>query len=389
MPTVTYLDNAATTWPKPRAVTKAVLHFMEKVGANPGRSGHRLSIAAARLVCRAREEIATLFACDDPLRVILCPNGTAALNLALHGLLRPGDHVVCTSMEHNSVMRPLRALEQQGVVLTVVQCSPLGELAVDEVERALTPRTRLIVATHASNVVGTLLPIDELVHVAGRHNALLLVDAAQTAGAIPIDLRQTPVDLLAFTGHKALFGPTGTGGLVVGPRVPLAEFSPLLQGGTGSMSEAEFQPDFLPDKYESGTPNVAGFAGLAAGVRWVRTRGVEAIRAHEQNLTARLLSGLKNIAHVRVYGPDDPSRRLPVVLFNVEGQDPGLVAHRLDREYGIMCRPGLQCAPMAHKTLGTFPHGGVRFSLSVFNTRHHVDRALRAVAAIAGESGEE
>jgi len=292
-------------------------------------------------------------------------------------------------MEHNSVMRPLRALEQQGVVLTVVQCSPLGELAVDEVERALTPRTRLIVATHASNVVGTLLPIDELVHVARRHNALLLVDAAQTAGAIPIDLRQTPVDLLAFTGHKALFGPTGTGGLVVGPRVPLAEFSPLLQGGTGSMSEAEFQPDFLPDKYESGTPNVAGFAGLAAGVRWVRTRGVEAIRAHDQNLTARLLSGLRNIAHVRVYGPDDPSRRLPVVLFNVEGQDPGLVAYRLDREYGIMCRPGLQCAPMAHKTLGTFPHGGVRFSLSVFNTRHHVDRALRAVAAIAGESDEE
>ncbi|MGQ9851780.1 MAG: aminotransferase class V-fold PLP-dependent enzyme [Candidatus Oleimicrobiaceae bacterium] len=384
MPKLVYLDNAATTWPKPRAVTKAMAHFMEKVGANPGRSGHRLSVAAARLLYQARQEIAALLGCDDPLRIVFCANGTAALNIALHGLLRPGDHAVCTSMEHNSVMRPLRALEQQGVLVSIVQCPPSGELPVEAVERSLTPRTRLVVATHASNVVGTLLPLDQLVEVARRHEVLLLVDAAQTTGAIPIDLRRTPVDLLAFTGHKSLFGPPGTGGLIIGPRVPLQEFPPLLQGGTGSLSEAEYQPDFLPDKYESGTPNVAGIAGLAAGAHWVRKHGVEEIRAHEEALTAQLLSGLKELAGVTVYGPDDPSCRLAVVLFNVHGQDPALVAHRLDKEHGIMCRPGLQCAPIAHKTLGTFPKGGVRFSLSAFTTRRDVERALRAVAAIAG-----
>ncbi len=384
MPELIYLDNAATTWPKPRAVTRAMARFMEKVGANPGRSGHRLSVAAARLVYQARQEIAALLGCEDPLRVVFCANGTAALNMALHGLLRPGDHAVCTSMEHNSVMRPLGALQQQGVLVSVVQCSSAGELPVEAVEHSLTPRTRLIVATHGSNVVGTLFPLAELVEVARRHEVLLLVDAAQTAGAILIDLRRTPVDLLAFTGHKALFGPPGTGGLIIGPRVPVQEFPPLFQGGTGSLSESEYQPDFLPDKYESGTPNVVGIAGLAAGVQWVRRRGVEAIRAHEQAVTAHLLSGLKELAGVTVYGPDDPSRRLPVVLFNVDGQDPALGAHLLDKKYGIMCRPGLQCAPVAHKTLGTFPKGGVRFSLSAFTTRRQVERALRAVAVIAG-----
>lgn len=230
MPKLVYLDNAATTWPKPRAVTKAMAHFMERVGANPGRSGHRLSVAAACLLYQARQEIAALLGCHDPLRVVFCANATAALNIALHGLLRLGDHAVRTSMEHNSVMRPLRALEQQEVLVSVVQCLPSGELPVEAVERSLNPRTRLLVATHASNVVRTLLPLDELVDVARRHEVLLLVDAAQGAGAIPIDLRRTPVDLLAFTGHKALFGPPGTGGLIIGQRVPLQELTPLFQG---------------------------------------------------------------------------------------------------------------------------------------------------------------
>ncbi|MCR4440507.1 MAG: aminotransferase class V-fold PLP-dependent enzyme [bacterium] len=379
-----YLDNAATTWPKPPAVRQAMVQFMDKVGANPGRSGHRMSLAAARLLYRGREEIAALVGCDDPLRVVFCANATAALNLALHGLLNPGDHVVCTSMEHNSVMRPLRVLEQGGVLLTVVQCSVTGELTCAAVEQAITPRTRLIVATHASNAVGTLLPVDELAQLATKRNVLLLVDAAQTLGAIPLDLRQTPIDLLAFTGHKALFGPMGTGGLVIGPRVPLSALKPLLQGGTGSRSEEEEQPDFLPDKYESGTPNVVGVAGLAAGVRWLRRQGVETIRAREEKLTAHLLSGLKNVAGVTIYGPDSAARRAPVVLFNVEGKDPAVVAQRLDRQYGIMCRPGLHCAPRAHRTIGTFPQGAVRFSLSAFTTRRQIERAVQAVARIAG-----
>ncbi|MBC7185462.1 MAG: aminotransferase class V-fold PLP-dependent enzyme [Calditrichaeota bacterium] len=384
MPEYIYLDNAATTWPKPPAVRRAMLQFMDKVGANPGRSGHRLSVAAARLFYRGREEIAALVGCDDPLRVVFCANATAALNQALHGLLNPGDHVVCTSMEHNSVMRPLHAMVQRGVLLTVAPCSVTGELACAAVEQAITPRTRLIVATHASNAVGTILPVGELAKLARRRNVLLLVDAAQTLGAIPLDLRQTPIDLLAFTGHKALFGPMGTGGLVIGPRVPLSELRPLLQGGTGSRSEEEEQPDFLPDKYESGTPNVVGIAGLAAGVRWLRRQGVEAIRAREEELTSQLFSGLKNIPGVTVYGPDSVARRAPVVLFNIEGRDPAWVAQRLDREYGIMCRPGLHCAPRAHKTIGTFPRGAVRFSLSAFTTRLQIERAVQAVARIAG-----
>ncbi len=380
-----YFDNAATTWPKPKAVSRAMVRFLEEVGANPGRSGHRLSVAAARVVYRAREEVAALLGCDDPLRVVFCANGTTALNFALHGLVRPGDHVVCTSMEHNSVMRPLRSLERHRVEVTVVRCMPSGDLPLAEVEKALSARTRLIVATHASNVVGTLMPVDELVQLARRRNVLLLVDAAQSAGAVPIDLRRMPIDLLAFTGHKALFGPTGTGGLVIGPRVPLEQFAPLIQGGTGSRSEEEVQPEFLPDKFESGTANAVGLAGLVAGVRWLRSRTVEAIREREIALTARLLAGLLDSPRVTVHGPLDPAARLPVVLFNVDGQDPGVLARRLDREFGIMCRPGLHCAPRAHMTIGTFPRGGVRFSLSALCTQGQVDAALRAVRRIARE----
>ncbi|MDZ7386750.1 MAG: aminotransferase class V-fold PLP-dependent enzyme [candidate division KSB1 bacterium] len=382
-----YFDNAATSWPKPNVVQRAMVRFMEGVGANPGRSGHRLSLVAARVVYRAREEIAELVGCEDPLRVVFCANGTTALNFALHGLLRPGDHVVCTSMEHNSVMRPLRTLEQRGVELTVVPCSPTGELQLFELEQTLTARTRLIVATHASNVVGTLLSVEGLVEVARRRKVLLLVDAAQSAGALPIDLRRAPVDLLAFTGHKALFGPTGTGGLVIGPQVPVDEFGALIQGGTGSRSEEEVQPEFLPDKFESGTVNVVGLAGLAAGVHWVRSRTVEAIREQEMALTARLLEGLREIPGVVVYGTQDVAQRLPVVLFNIEGCDPGVVGERLDREFGIMCRTGLHCAPSAHRTIGTFPHGGVRFSLSALCTQRQVDAALRAVRQLAKERG--
>ncbi|MGB9776329.1 MAG: aminotransferase class V-fold PLP-dependent enzyme [Anaerolineae bacterium] len=379
-----YLDNAATSWPKPPGVLAAMARFLTEVGANPGRSGHRLSVEAGRIVYAAREAVAELFHAPDPLRVVFGMNATEGLNLALRGLLRPGDHVVTSSMEHNSVMRPLRALEREGVEVTVVPCSAEGFLDPQAVLSALRPNTRLVVLNHASNVTGTILPVAEVGRALQQMNGpLLVVDAAQSGGAVPIDMQADGMDLLAFTGHKSLYGPTGTGGLIIGERVPLEEFRPLIRGGTGSRSEHEEQPDFLPDMCESGTPNAVGLAGLEAGVRWVLERGVEAIRAHEMELTQRLLDGLREIPGVTVYGPTDARRRTAVVSFNIAGMEPSEVGMRLDEEYGIMCRVGLHCAPAAHRTIGTFPSGTVRFALGAFSTREEVDAALWAVARLA------
>ncbi len=381
-----YLDNAATSWPKPPQVLAAMARFLTEVGANPGRSGHRLSVEAGRIVYAAREAVAELFHAPDPLRVVFGMNATEGLNLALRGLLRPGDHVVTSSMEHNSVMRPLRALEREGVSVTVVPCSPEGFLDPRAVLEALRPETRLVVLNHASNVTGTLLPVAEVGRALQRMGGpLLLVDAAQSGGAVPIDMQADGIDLLAFTGHKSLYGPMGTGGLIIGERVPLEEFRPLLRGGTGSRSEWEEQPDFLPDMCESGTPNGVGLAGLEAGVRWVLEQGVEAIRAHEVELSQHLSDGLREIPGVTVYGPDDAHLRTAVVSFNIAGMELSEVGMRLDEEFGIMCRVGLHCAPAAHRTIGTFPVGTVRFALGAFNTREEVDAALRAVARLARE----
>jgi len=380
-----YFDNTATSWPKPPGVVEAMVHFMNEVGANPGRSGHRLSVEAGRTVYDAREVMAELFNAPDPLRVVFCLNATEALNLALQGLLRPGDHVITSSMEHNSVMRPLRALERRGVEVTVVRCLTEGFLDPVDIEAAIKRSTKMIVLNHASNVVGTILPIAEAGEIAHRHGLLLLVDAAQTAGAYPIDVEADKIDLLAFTGHKSLYGPMGTGGLYIGERVNLKEFEPLKRGGTGSRSELEKQPDFLPDMCESGTPNAVGLAGLAAGVRWVLERGVEAIRAHEVELAQRLIDGLRDIPGVTVYGGLDATRQTATVSFNIAGMEPSEVGLRLDEEYGILCRVGLHCAPAAHKTIGTFPIGTVRFGLGVFNTLEEVDAAVAAVGQLAQE----
>jgi cysteine desulfurase/selenocysteine lyase len=383
-----YFDNAATSWPKPPGVAEAMVHFLDQVGANAGRSGHRLSLQAGRIVYEAREAVAEILNASDPLRVVFGANVTEALNLALHGLLRPGDHVVTSSMEHNSVMRPLRALAAghpgEGIQLTVVSCSAEGFLDPARLEAAIRPETAMMVLNHASNVCGSLLPVREAGAIARQHGCLLLVDAAQTAGAYPIDVRRDEIDLLAFTGHKALGGPMGTGGLFIGERVDLDRFSPLKRGGTGSRSEREEQPDFLPDMCESGTPNVVGLAGLAAGVRWVLGQGVDAVRQHEIALTQLLIDGLREIPGVTVYGGLDATRQTATISFNVSGLEPSEVGLRLDDEYELMCRVGLHCAPAAHKTLGTFPRGTVRFGLSVFNTPGEVGAALRAVREIAG-----
>jgi len=380
-----YFDNAATSWPKPPGVAEAMVHYLDHVGANPGRSGHRLSVEAGRIVYGAREAVASLFHAPDPLRVVLTANVTEALNLALLGLLRPGDHVVTSSMEHNSVMRPLRALEQRGVALTVVPCTHQGMLDPADVEAAIRPDTRMIALNHASNVVGTLLPVREVGHIARGHGLWLLVDAAQTAGAYPIDVQVDRIDLLAFTGHKSLYGPMGTGGLVIGERVDVAMMEPLKRGGTGSNSEHEAQPTFLPDLCESGTPNAVGLAGLGAGLQWLQERGIDAVRAHEAALTQQLIEGLRAIPGVTVYGPLDAGQQVATVSFTVEGLETSQIGLILDEEHGIMCRVGLHCAPAAHKTIGTFPNGTVRFGLGAINTAEEVSAALAAVRAVVQE----
>ena len=382
-----YLDHAATSWPKPREVIQAMSNFLENAGGNPGRSGHRLSISAARIVFSAREAVAELFQISDPMRVIFTHNVTYAINLALRGLLKPGDRVVTTSMEHNSVMRPLRALEKDGVQLDVVRCEPDGRLDLDAMRKAITTGTRLVAMTHASNVVGTIMPVREVANLAHQAGAYLLVDAAQTAGVIPIDQSAQGIDLLAFTGHKGLYGPTGTGGLVLGERVDITELEPLVRGGTGSRSEFEEQPDMLPDKYESGTPNGVGIAGLGAGIRWVQSRGVESIRAREAELNELLISGLQNIPGVTVYGTRNPAEMTAVVSCRIAGQHVSEVGLRLDDEYGILCRVGLHCAPSAHKTIGTFPEGTIRLAPGIFTSLEDIRICISALERIASHHG--
>ena len=380
-----YLDNAATSWPKPPGVAAAISSFLEEIGANPGRSAHRTSVQAARIIYETRQAVADLFNAPDPLRVVFGHNITDALNQALHGLLQPGDHVVTSSMEHNSVMRPLRQLEKQGLELTCVPCAPDGTLQAERVEDALRPNTRLIALNHASNVCGTFLPVREVGEIALRYGLLFLVDTAQTAGAYPIDMQDSCIDLLAFTGHKSLYGPTGTGGLVIGERVNEKNLRPIRQGGTGSRSEFEHQPDFLPDMLESGTANTAGLAGLRAGLAWLNGQGLENIRRHEEHLCALLMEGLAGIAGVSVYGTGQASRQAATVAFNLHGMPPSEAGLRLDEEFGILCRVGLHCAPAAHRTLGTFPDGSVRFGLGAFNTEEDVTDAVCAVQRLGGE----
>jgi len=381
-----YFDNAATSWPKPPSVVEAMVRFMEAIGANPGRAAHRQAVESGRIVYGTREAVCELFHAPDPLRLVWCKNVTEALNLALRGLLRPGDHVVTSSMEHNSMMRPLRALEHGGVEVTVAGCSPQGVLDPAAVGAAVRPNTRLVALNHASNVVGTLLPVAEVGALCRQRGLLFLVDAAQTGGAYPLDMQADQIDLLGFTGHKSLCGPMGTGGLIVGERVDETQMDPLIRGGTGSRSEHEVQPDFLPDMCESGTPNVVGLAGLEAGVRWVLDRGVAAIRAHEVALTRVLIEGLRSIPGVTVYGTLDPELQTATVSFNIDGMAPSEAGLRLDDEYGILCRVGLHCAPTAHKTVGTFPTGTVRFGLSAFNTAEEVQAAIVAVHRLSEQA---
>jgi cysteine desulfurase family protein len=353
--------------------------FCEHAGGSPGRSGHRLSLAAARIVYDARESLAGLFHVSDPLRIIFTANATHAINLVLRGLLHAGDCVVTTGMEHNAVMRPLRALEDCGLRLTVIPCAADGSLDLAQAAAAITPGTRLVVINHASNVVGTILPVAEIARLAHQAGAWLLLDAAQTAGVIPIDIAAMGIDLLAFTGHKGLQGPPGTGGLIIHDTVDTSLIEPLVRGGTGSHSEYETQPEACPDKFESGTLNGVGIAGLGAGVRWVLDRGVEAIRAYELELTRVLMAGLSAIPNVTVYGAADVTQRTATVSFTIRTRTVSEIGLRLDDEFDVLCRVGLHCAPAAHRSLGTFPEGTVRFAAGAGTTLDDIQTAVAAV----------
>jgi cysteine desulfurase family protein len=379
-----YLDNAATSWPKPDCVIAAMEGFLREVGASPGRSGHRLAAEAERVRLDAREAVAEVVGVDDPLRVVFMLNATEGLNLVIRGLLPAGSHVVTTGMEHNAVMRPLRAVERDGVAVSVVPCAQDGSLDAGAVAAHVRAETRLIVVNHASNVCGTVLPIREIGAIASERGVPFCVDAAQTVGCRPVDLEADNVDLLAFSGHKGLLGPSGTGGLVFGRGFDVEQLEPLIRGGTGSGSEHEEQPGVLPDKYESGTPNVVGLAGLNAGARYVLERGVEEIGRHERALTKRLIDGLESIGGVRVLGTRDPELRTGAVSFVVAGRSSSEISQGLDERFGIMSRPGLQCAPAAHRTLGTLPEGTVRFGVGPFTTVDEIDEATRAVSELVG-----
>lgn len=375
-----YFDSAATSWPKPPEVWQAMEHCIKYAGANPGRSGHQMAVKAGRLVDEARELLSLLFNISNPDRIVFTLNATESLNLAIKGLFKPGDHVVTSSMEHNSVTRPLHVLQEKGVEVTKVACAGDGSIRVEDIEDAVKPDTAGIVITHASNVTGTLMPVAEIGRLAKRRGLKLIVDAAQTAGVFNIDVSFMNIHLLAFPGHKGLYGPTGTGGLYIAEGL---ELTTLKEGGTGSMSHIPEQPDVLPERYESGTLNSVGISGMAAGLKFIRNEGTEKIRQHEMGLTGRFLKGAKSIKGLRVYGPEELHDRAPVVAFSLEGKNSGQVGTVLDQQYNIACRAGLQCAPDAHRTLGTFEKKLVRFSFSYFNKEEEVDFAVRSLAEIA------
>lgn len=377
-----YLDHAATSWPKRPEVIQAMVDFCQQTGGNPGRSGHRLSLAASRIVYETREAVAELLGMPDPMRVIFTCNATQAINLALRGWLRPGDRVVTTGSEHNAVMRPLRDLQREGVQVTVVPCQRDGSIDLQQAAAIIAPGTRMVAISHASNVSGARMPITEFANLAHQAGALLLVDAAQTAGLLPIDVTRQRIDLLAFTGHKSLQGPMGTGGLVIGDGVDPSRLRSLIQGGTGSRSADEIQPELLPDKFESGTPNGVGIAGLGAGVRWVLNQGIPTLCEHDRELSRLLVQGLSAIPNVTVYGPSDPNHRVATVSFTVSNRQVSEIGGLLDDRFDILCRVGLHCAPAAHRTLGTFPEGTVRFAAGPSIQPEQVRQAVAAVEQI-------
>ena len=391
-----YLDNASTSFPKPREVSDAVFQYMTGVGSNIGRGGYASAYAAEETVFAARQLLCDFFGGDDPKNVVFTKNITESLNVLLRGLLHAGDHVLVSAMEHNAVMRPLQLLGREVgpnepapadmLTFSRIPCDKEGNLELEYLLKLMRANTKAIIMTHASNVCGTLLPVAMVGAFCKEQGLFFVLDSAQSAGLFPINMQELGVDALAFTGHKGLLGPQGIGGFILREHM-VEQVAPLLVGGTGSLSHTERTPGFMPDKFEAGTLNLPGIAGLAAGVGWLKEQGLERIREHELALTAQLLAGLAALEQqglLRIVGRRDCEQRTSVVSIAHTHQDIALVAYELAEKYGIATRVGLHCAPNAHKTLGTYPAGTLRFSLGWHNNEAEVATALAALKEVLG-----
>jgi cysteine desulfurase family protein len=379
-----YLDNAATSWPKPEQVYQAVDHYLRQNGAPAGRSAYAESLEVDSLIERSRRLVSEFIGALDPKEIIFTSGGTESLNVAIHGLLRPGDHVVTTAAEHNSVLRPLRFLEDAGTVrVTRLRCDTEGFVELDQLRQALREETRLVAVTHASNVTGAIQPVEKIIEMAHRASALVLVDAAQTAGHVPINVSTMNIDLLAAPGHKGLLGPLGTGVLYIRPGLQ-PQITSRKQGGTGTSSDQDRQPEQLPMKFESGSPNVPGIIGLAAGIEFLLARGIDSIEQHSRQFSKLLNQRLAEVPGVRLFGPTDVAKRAGLASLSIEGYDPQEVAATLDAAKRIQVRAGYHCAAAMHQSLGTAQCGGtVRLSWGPFNTVEDITIAADVIAELA------
>jgi cysteine desulfurase family protein len=373
-----YLDNSATSFPKPPCVIEAIGDYLKHTGASSGRSGHKPALKAARMVFSCREKLAGLFNIKDSSRVVFTSGATESLNTAISGLMEEGDEVVTTTMEHNSVMRPLRYLEKtKSIRIKFLNMNELGAIKKGEIKEKITEKTKLIIVNHVSNITGSIVPLEYFRDI--KKNALLLVDAAQSAGIHPMDVEKYGIDLLAFTGHKGLLGVTGTGGLYVRENIRI---KPLKFGGTGSLSEKEEQPDFFPDKMESGTLNTTGIAGLNASLDFILNKGIENIMSHERKLSEYFMEKINSIDEIILYGPREAEKKLAVFSINIKDRDPAETGFILDRKYDIYVRAGLHCSPSAHKTTGTYPKGTIRISFGYFNSFDDIDFLVTSLKEI-------
>lgn len=380
-----YLDNAATSRRKPQEVIDAVVFAMTSLG-NAGRGTTEAALDAARTIYGAREKIAGFFGVKNPKQVVFTSNSTESLNIAIHGLIKPGDHVISSVMEHNSVLRPLYEREEAGAELTLIECDEKGRLLTGDIEKNIRDNTRAIVLTHGSNLTGNVNDIEKVGRIAKAHGLLFIVDASQTAGVLPVDVEKMNIDVLCFTGHKSLLGPQGTGGMCVREGL---EIEPLKRGGSGVDTYNHRHPSEMPTALEAGTLNGHGIAGLSAAIDFIEKTGINEIREKEQSLMKRFVDGVRDIPGVKLYGDFDAEIRCPVVALNIGNADSSEISDILSMDYDIATRPGAHCAPEMHKSLGTVDQGAVRFSMSYFNTGEEIDAAIRAVREISEEFSEE
>ncbi|WP_434291782.1 aminotransferase class V-fold PLP-dependent enzyme [Clostridium botulinum] len=377
-----YLDNAATTYPKPEKVYSSILNYMKNVGASPGRGGYENALTGDRMVYKCRQSLINLFNFNKIENVVFTSNITASLNILIKSIVKDGWHVITSSMDHNSVIRPLVSLEKSNKIeLDILNCSKEGLINIEDFKNAIKDSTRLVVLSHASNIVGTIQPLETIGKICKEKGIYFIIDSAQTAGVLPLNFQNLNCNALAFTGHKSLLGPQGIGGFIIDDELNNIATN-FIEGGTGSLSESTLQPDFLPDKFESGTMNTPGIAGLLAGIEYINEEGLNAIKEREEYLSKEFINGLLNIDSVKVYGPLDASLRTATISINSSKIDNSELGFLLDSEFGIMVRTGLHCAPLAHKTIGSFPQGTLRFSFGAFNDIKDINYALYALNSI-------